>query len=69
MAIRSFEIDPDAVPTGEDVRDALLALADEDRGVIVTRPVSGQVPIVALNGNPSGQKVKLQVEFDDQPIP
>ena len=68
MAIKTTVFDSDAIPTGEDIRDALIGLPDVDRGVVITRPNVGQVPIVALNGDPVGVKVKLAVEFDDVPI-
>ena len=68
MAIQRVEFDPDAFSTGEQVRDSLLGLPDAEREVVISRPVVGQVPIVALNGTPSGSKVKLEVEYDDQVV-
>lgn len=73
MAIRSIEIDPDTFSTGEEVRDALLELSDVDRQIIITRPDSGELPIIAMNGTPKGSgppfaKAKLEIEFDDTPV-
>ncbi len=73
MAIQSIVIDPDGLVTGEDARDALVALADVDRQVVITRPAIGQLPIVAVNGDPKGSgppfsNAKLEIEFDDAPV-
>ena len=68
MAIQTLEIDPDAFVSGEQVRDALVSLPDVDRGVVITRPIVGEFPVVAVNGKVNGNKVKIEVEYDDEPI-
>jgi hypothetical protein len=51
---------------GADVRDAILALPDVDRKLIITDPQSGEKPVLALQKDADG---KLDIDNDDQPIP
>lgn len=69
MAIQILIIDPDAVPTGEQIRDALLALNDEDRALIITNPATADFKVVQIDGTLSGQKVKVKLSYDDVPVP
>ena len=54
--------------TREQVRDALLALSDEDRAMIITDPAVSDVRVVQIDGTPSGNKVKVKVSYDDTPV-
>lgn len=67
MSIQTLEIDPNALVTGEEVRDVVLALPDKDRGIIITRPIVGAFTIVAINGIAldDNENRKVEVEYDD----
>ncbi len=69
MAIRTLIIDPAAFGSGEEVRDALLALPDEERAIIVTRPEPDDFRVVQIDGTPRGKKdkVNIKVSYDDVP--
>ena len=47
-------------------RDNLKAMSDVAREVVLTRPVTGEFPIVALQRNAGGD---VDVEYDDVAIP
>ena len=47
-------------------RDNLKAMSDTAREVVLTRPLSGEFPIVALQRNAGGD---VNVEYDDVVIP
>ena len=70
MAIVTTVFDPDALVTGEDVRDAIVGLADEDRRIVVSRPATGEVAVVAIQGTLKlNGKLSMTVEHDDVPVP
>ena len=68
MAIRTLVIDPEAFGTGEEVRDALLALSNEERRVIITNPAVADFRVIQIDGTPRGSKVKVKVSYDDEPV-
>ncbi len=47
-------------------RDNLKAMSDVSREVVLTRPLTGEFPIVALQRNAGGD---VDVEYDDVVIP
>lgn len=64
MALAVMTIDPNAgVMTGEEIRDAIIALADNNRRILITRPTSGKHRVVAHNVDADGH---LEIEFDDE---
>jgi len=69
MALVTMELDPNAtagLTDGPEVVAALKAMADVDREVVLTAPVSGEYPVVYVQRNASG---KLAAVYDDTPIP
>ena len=70
MALASFEINPNAAATGEEVRDLLVGLADDVRTVVITRPDVGEFKILSVNGRDLGNQNsrRLEIEYDDVPI-
>lgn len=62
MAIQSMYLDPNAAVTGEEIRDRIVALADEDRKIVITSPTTGQHKIVSIERDTTG---KMKVDYDD----
>ena len=62
MAIQSMTIDPNALITGEQARDAIVALADENRKIVITNPTVGQFKIVSVERDATG---KMKIDYDD----
>ncbi len=52
----------DVNPTGGDMRDAIVALADDDREIVISRPTSGQFKVYAMQRHSDG---KSEVERSD----
>lgn len=52
--------------TGEEVRDAVVALPDLDRKIVVTNPQTGEFKVVAVQADADG---KVAVDKDDVPEP
>lgn len=50
--------------TASEIRDLIVALADAERLIVITRPVSGKHKCIAMQRNADG---KLEVEYDDVP--
>ncbi len=50
--------------TGAEVRDLVVALADDDREIIISRPTSGQKKIYAVQTHTDG---KQEIEQSDTP--
>lgn len=50
--------------TGAEIRDAVVALADDDRQILVSRPTSGQKKIYAFHTHTDG---KQEIEQSDTP--
>ncbi|MBA7670830.1 hypothetical protein ES703_78977 [subsurface metagenome] len=50
--------------TGAEMRDAVVALPDDDRKIIITRPTTGQKKIVAIQTHSDG---KQEIEQNDTP--
>jgi len=48
--------------TGAEVRDLIVALADDARKIVITNPASGEFKVVAIHREAGG---KLDVEYDD----
>ena len=48
--------------TGADIRDLILALADADRGLVITDPAGGQFKVISIERDAAG---KLNVQYDD----
>lgn len=51
-------------PTATETKDAIVALADDDREIVVSRPTSGQKKIYAIQTHTDG---KQEVEQNDTP--
>ncbi len=52
--------------TGAEIRDAVVALADLDRKIVISRPTTGQKKIVAIQTHSDG---KTEVEQNDTAEP
>ena len=64
MALATMTIDPTPVPmTGEDIRDALVALSDAERLIVISRPGSGKHKVYAHQVDAGGN---FEIEFDDE---
>lgn len=50
--------------TGAEIRDAVVALADDDREIVITRPTTGQKKIYAVQAHTDG---KTEIEQSDSP--
>jgi len=48
--------------TGAEVRDAIVALADDDRKIVISRPTTGQFKVYAIQRHTDG---KSEVERSD----
>lgn len=63
MALATMTIDPTpTLMTGEEVRDALISLADADRLIVISRPGAGKHKVYAHNVDAEGN---LEIEYDD----
>lgn len=51
--------------TGAEIRDSVVALGDDDRKIVITRPTSGNKKVYATNVN--GTDDKLEIEHSDTP--
>ena len=71
MATQSFELNPNSLTTGEEVRDAILGLADNERLIVTTRPTTGEFKIITVSGRQLGnaQNRRINIEYDDVPEP
>ena len=47
---------------GTEIRDLILALADVDRGIVVTDPTAGQFKVISIERDATG---KLAIQYDD----
>lgn len=52
--------------TAAEMRDAIIALPDTERKIVLTDPESGEKPILAIQRQADG---KLDIDNDDQAIP
>jgi len=50
---------------GAEIRDAVVAIPDTERKIVLTDPTTGEFPILAIQRNSTG---KLDIDYDDQPI-
>lgn len=50
--------------TGAEIRDAVVAIADVDRKIVITNPEVGEYKIIAIQRNSTGE---LDVDYDDVP--
>ena len=48
--------------TGAEVRDLILALADTERGLVITDPTSGQFKVISVERLSDG---KFNIQYDD----
>lgn len=48
--------------TGAEMRDAIVALADADRKIVITEPVSTEFKVVSVQRDATG---KIKVSYDD----
>ena len=60
--LTGIETDATADQTGAEVRDAIVALADDDRGIVISRPQIGQKKIYAIQTHTDG---KQEIEQND----
>lgn len=63
--LSGIEDNATADQTGAEIRDAVKALSDTEREIVITEPTTGEYPVIAIQRDSSG---KLKVEYDDQPI-
>jgi hypothetical protein len=47
---------------GEEVRDLILALSDNDRKIVITRPETGEYKVVEVHRNAAGNP---EYSYDD----
>ena len=50
--------------TGAEVKDAIVALTDDDREIVISRPIAGQKKIYAIQTHSDG---KQEIEQNDTP--
>ena len=55
-----------ALLSAEAIRDAILAIPDGNRQIVISRPASGQKEIVAIQQDSDG---KIECECIDTPMP
>ncbi len=48
--------------TGPEVRDLIVAIADADRKIVITDPITNEFKVIGISRDPDG---KLRVEYDD----
>ena len=60
--LTGIEASATADQTGAEIRDAIVALADLDRKILITRPAVGQKKIIAIQTHSDG---KTEVEQND----
>ena len=48
--------------TGTEIRDLIIALADDARQIVITEPVSGEFKVVSIQRDASG---KAKIAYDD----
>lgn len=48
--------------TGAEVRDLIVGIAEADRKIVISEPVSGEFKVLAIQRDATG---KLKVEYDD----
>lgn len=64
--LTSVEADAKDDQTGEEIRDAVVALDDLDRKIIVTAPITGEFKVIAVQADADG---KVAIDKDDVPEP
>ena len=52
--------------TGPEVRDLIVGIAEADRKIVISEPVSGEFKVIAVQRDATG---KLKVDYDDVPEP
>jgi len=50
--------------TGAEIRDAVVALADVDRKIVITEPVSGEFKVISVQRDADA---KVKISYDDVP--
>ena len=50
--------------TGAEIRDAIVAIAETDRKILITEPLSGEFKVIGVHRNAAGN---LEYEYDDVP--
>lgn len=58
----SNKYDTGAPPTATEMRDGIVGLADDDRGILISRPTTGQKKIYAVQTHSNG---KQEIEQSD----
>lgn len=64
--LAGVEDEATADQTGPEMRDAVIALADGERQIVITRPVSGEHKIYDVHRVAAGD---LEYDYDDTPEP
>jgi len=62
--LSGIEAGAEVNPSGADMRDAIVALPDLERDLIISRPTTGQKKIIAIQTHTNG---KQEVEQNDTP--
>lgn len=52
--------------TGTEIRDAVVALSDTERKIVITEPTSGEYKVISVQRDASG---KAKISYDDQAVP
>lgn len=60
--LTGIEADAKGDQTGAEVRDLILALADTDRGLVVTDPTTGEFKVISIERKADG---KFNLKYDD----
>ena len=60
--LTGIEANATADQTGAEVRDSIVGLADNDRQIVISRPITGQKKIYALQTHSDG---KQEIEQND----
>lgn len=63
--LTGIEEGAEADQTGPEIRDLIVAVADVDRKIVITNPVTGEYKITAIQRDAAGE---LDVEYDDEPV-
>ena len=60
--LNGIEEDATADQTGAEIRDAVVALGDTERKIVITEPQSGEFKVIGVHRNAAGN---LEYDYDD----
>lgn len=63
--LTGIEASATADQTGAEMRDSIVALADADRKIVITEPVTNEYKVISIQRDSTG---KAKISYEDTPV-